>query len=50
MFAITNTHFYVVLSFFFKEKLLHYEELYLTVEQERQQKEDTINQVTGKFN
>jgi len=29
---------------------LHYEELYLTVELERQQQEDTINQVTGKFN
>jgi len=35
---------------FFKEKLLRYKELYLTIEQERQRQEETLNQVTGKYN
>ena len=35
---------------FFKEKLLRYEELYLTIEQERKRQEETLDQVTGKCN
>jgi hypothetical protein len=35
---------------FFKEKLLRYEELYLTIEQERKRQEETLDQVTGKYN
>jgi hypothetical protein len=33
---------------FIAEKLLHYEELYLTMEQERPRQEENIKKLTGK--
>jgi hypothetical protein len=46
-----HNHIFVMHYFlFFKEKLLRYEELYLTIEQERKRQEETLDQVTGKYN